>query len=53
MRIAMQALAAGPCAANELDSLGVIFTHLGSHEKAAALFEEAVALVPENPKYPC
>ncbi len=45
------ALAAGARRALTLDTLGVVFTRLGEHQRAAQSLREAVALAPGNPQF--
>ncbi len=45
------ALELGPEEPLALDTLGVVFSRAGSHERAAALFRRAAARAPDNPGY--
>lgn len=45
------ALALAPTDAHTLDTIGVVFSRTGLHERALPLFERAVALEPRNPSY--
>lgn len=40
-----------PASAFLLDSLGVVFSHIGLHERAARMFEQAVAKDQQNPQF--
>lgn len=48
---AEQAVALGAADALTLDTLGVVYSRLGEHERAVALFERAVRLAPDKPSY--
>ncbi|MFV8820023.1 tetratricopeptide repeat-containing sulfotransferase family protein [Haliea sp. E17] len=48
---AQAALAAGPERALTLDTLGVVLTRLGDHQRAAATLRAAVQKAPDNPQF--
>lgn len=51
VKVAEHALAQAPLDAQMLDTLGVVFTRANAHERATALYERAVALMPSHPNY--
>jgi len=51
MKVAEHALAQSPLDAQTLDTLGVVFTRANAHERATALYDRAVALMPSHPNY--
>ncbi|HET6434983.1 MAG TPA: sulfotransferase [Xanthomonadaceae bacterium] len=46
-----RAIGLAPADAIVLDTLGVVYTHLGEYERAAALFDRVIALEPERASY--
>ncbi|MEO6925882.1 MAG: sulfotransferase [Rhodanobacter sp.] len=51
VKVAEHALTQSPLDALTLDTLGVVFTRANAHERATALYERAVTLMPDNPNY--
>ncbi len=51
VKVAEHALTQQPLDAQTLDTLGVVFTRANAHERATALYDRAVALMPNHPNY--
>ncbi len=51
VRAAEHALTQLPLSAHTLDTLGVVFTRANAHERATALYDRAVTLMPSHPNY--